>query len=258
MEKSIFDSFCERDLVFAQATGYVPWPGILTKKLPRAGEVLFMCTNDSKSIPYEKIWPYDDHSKERFITHDNMEYEEFREAICIAEKLQSGDVDIRSEGAGWQLVSPLELLPRGARSPFQVPRQANWGLKYVRQVRMEVESLSVEVRFIKEINALRSSLTLRNRDFPSALRAFQELQELALSELLLVRNFGAVEAVYRLCRFASAHPQFLLEAEQVRSLAKQLMARFALHFKQPFSSSNFWSEYCLRSGTYRNYTVDIK
>ncbi|XP_052834813.1 uncharacterized protein LOC128251725 [Drosophila gunungcola] len=100
--------------------------------------LLVLLVNNRRSIPYHKIWMYDDRSKEQFITSQNMEYEEFREAICIAEKLRSGNVDVNS-GAGWQLASPKE-------------------------VRMERESLGIEVKFIHEINILRHSLTLRKQD----------------------------------------------------------------------------------------------
>ncbi|KAH8357428.1 hypothetical protein KR084_001309, partial [Drosophila pseudotakahashii] len=253
---SLADCFSERDFVFAQATGYVPWPGILKKKLFRAGVVGFMFTNDTKVIPYEKIWPYDDRRKAQFITSQNMEYEEFREAICIVEKLRSGDVDLNTEGGGWQLVSPEEL-PTGKPIALEQSR-ANWELNYVREVRLEHESLSVEVEFIHVLNVLRSSLTQKKQDYPSALWAFQELQGLALSELLLVRNFEAVEAMHHLCRFASTQPQDRLMAYQVKNLAIQQMKRFASHFKQSLGTEDFWSAYCLRSRIYRNHTVDIK
>ncbi|XP_016972112.1 uncharacterized protein LOC108039576 [Drosophila rhopaloa] len=253
MENSAADSFRERDFVFAQAPGYVPWPGILTRKDLRTGMVLFMCTNETKSIPYQKIWRYDDRSKEQFITSQNMEYEEFREAICIAEKLRSGDVDVNCDGAGWQLVSLPDVL-----APTIINQnRKDWQLNYVRQVRLERESLSAEVKFIHVINVLRGSLRLRKQDYPSALCAFQQLQGLVLSELLLVRNFGAVEAVHHLCRFASEQPQDQKEAKKVKSLANKLMERFELHFKPPFNSPDFWSEYCLRSKIYRSYTVDV-
>nr|XP_017007709.2 uncharacterized protein LOC108064627 [Drosophila takahashii] len=216
----------------------------------------FCFTNETKVIPYEKLWPYDDRSKAQFITSQNMEYEEFREAICIVEKLRSGDVDISTEGAGWQLVSPEELPPG---MPFSLEQsRADWELNYVREVRLERDSLSVEGKFIHVLNVLRSSLTLKKQDYPSALWAFQELQELALSELLLVRNFEAVEAMHHLCRFASTQPQDRLCADQVKNLAIQQMERFASHFKQSFGTQDFWSEYCLRSRIYRSHTVDIK
>ncbi|XP_017111009.1 uncharacterized protein LOC108134988 [Drosophila elegans] len=186
---------------------------------------------------------YDDRSKEQFITSQNMEYEEFREAICIAEKLRSGNVDVNSEGAGWQLASPKEVLPPPLINPPLKSNEADWKLNYLRQVRMERESLGIEVKFIHEINILRHSLTLRKQDYPSALWAFHQLEDLVLSELLLVRNFGAVEAVRHLCRFASAQPQE--RGDKVKNLANQLMDRFALHFKLPSTSPDFWSEYCL-------------
>nr|XP_016931248.2 uncharacterized protein LOC108010814 [Drosophila suzukii] len=256
MENSTSDSFRELDFVFAQATGYVPWPGILQRKLLSTGVVQFMFTNGRKSVPYEKIWPYHDRSKEQFITSQNMKHEAFRKAICIAEKLRSGDVDVISEDADWELVSPLEVSP--GMCPALEQSRAEWELNYVREVRLERDSLAVEVKFIQELNALRSSLTVRKQDYPTALWALQELHGLALSELLLVRNFGAVEAINSLCSFASTQPPDRREAEQVKNLARQLMDRFASHFKQPFSTPDFWSEYCLRSRIYRSHTVDIK
>ncbi|XP_050745088.1 uncharacterized protein LOC108036896 isoform X2 [Drosophila biarmipes] len=256
MENPTSDSLREFDFVFAQAAGYVPWPGILQRKLLCTGVVQFMLTNGRQSIPYAKIWPYDDRSKEQFITSQNMKHKAFCKAIFIIEKLRSDNVDVLSESADWELESPLEVPP--GKCPALEQRRAEWELNYVREVRLERDSLVVEAKFIQELNVLRRSLTVRKQVYPSALLALQELQGLALSELLLVRNFGAVEAINSLCSFASAQPQDRQEAEQVKSLANQLMHRFASHFKQPFSTSDFWSEYCLRSKIYRSHTADIK
>ncbi|KAH8382126.1 hypothetical protein KR009_002018, partial [Drosophila setifemur] len=246
------DSFSEGDIVFAQKRGYMVWPGMLLAKHSRAGLVQFMSTNDRHHIPYGKIWPYDDRSKKQFVTSQGLEYEEFREAMSISESILYGCG--LSDGTDWRLIKAHEepriskdlALPQGIREVI-----------YVQQVRKQRDTLHVEGEFIREINALRSSLTRNKQDYPSAQLAFNQLQALPLSQLLLVRNFEAVDAILQLCRFTSEDPQKAKEAKRVRALANILLTRFASHFMLPYTTSGFWSEFCLLSGIYRRYTVDI-
>ncbi|XP_030371159.1 uncharacterized protein LOC115621607 [Scaptodrosophila lebanonensis] len=262
------------DIVFAKKCGYIPWPAKIIAKHSRASLVQFMSTNDRHRIRYSKIWPYNEYTKSEFITRETLDYEEFREAVFITERIRG----VTEEGiidAVMELLSPIEesLVLSSQPSPT-IPDQPSplsqeqLDLSYVYHVRQQSDSLNVEPQFIKQINRLRSSLTLTDQNYLNAQAAFLELQHLPISQLLLIRNYDAVDTIRQLCRFrvpyseedeltADDLAELQQDSQNVRTQANHLFVHFASKFKQPFSQPNFWSEYCRLTSIYRRYTVAI-
>ncbi|XP_064550845.1 uncharacterized protein LOC135436978 [Drosophila montana] len=240
-EATSADSFKVDEIVFAQKYGYIPWPAkLIDKSNSRNGLVQFVLTNDRHLIPYGKIWNYNEQSKRQFVTRQTMDYEDFRTAIYIAEYLVQKALETRTAAASCSRVEPSQQ-----------------ELNFLQEVRKQRSTLHVEPLFIGQVNKLRSSLTQRQQNYAAAQLAFQELLELPISQLLLVRNQEAVESIRLLCRFVNCAPANPADPALVRELAGRLIRRFANVFTQPFTMPDFWCEYCMLAGIYRRHTVEI-
>ncbi|KAH8358559.1 hypothetical protein KR093_000887, partial [Drosophila rubida] len=221
---SFLEMFGVGDIVFAQAKGYLPWPGKVISIYNRlSARVEFIYTDDLSDVPYKKIWPYNDATRKEFITSEKLAYEPFAIAIYMTERM-------------------LNTFPTDEE------------LRLLLAVRQQRDTLSVEPQFIAQINILRSTLSKTNQNYTLALQAFEILLEMPVSQLLLIRNREAVESIGLLCRFANYEPENQCNVQLVRGKAKQLMQRFAAVFPQPYRKPNFWSEYCMLSGIYRRHT----
>ncbi|KAH8267286.1 hypothetical protein KR018_002237, partial [Drosophila ironensis] len=253
------ESLTEGQFVFAQKYGYMTWPARLESKLSTTAIVMFISTEDKHRIPYAKIWPYNRSTRKEFVTQEFLEYEEFRDAIYLAERMIAGVNGCQFlNDDSWSLAAiPKGYLPSIPKAGALTKEQRE--LAYLLEVRKERDSLHVEVKFIDEINKLRSSLTITRQDYASASLAFHELLELPVCQLLLVRNFEAVNSVRRLCHFAlrEPSPRLLPQVHHVRTLARKLMGRFAACVPLPYNTPDFWSEFSMLSGIYRRYTVEI-
>lgn len=216
---SFSDSFQVGDLVFAQKTGYIPWPSKLIEVSQgrQVGLVQFVYTNDYHTLSYRKLWPYNEQTKQQFVTKENLEYNEFAEAMWMAEKTSENE------------------------------------LRFLHEVRQQRDTLHVEPLFIDQVNQLRRSLTVQQKHYPLAQLAFQRLLQLPLSQLLLIRNREAVESIRLLCRFVHHEATNPDEPELVRQLANRLMKQIAAHF----DTANFWSQYCELCSIYMRHTVAI-
>lgn len=271
--------------MFAQANGYIPWPGKLVGKHSRHGLVDFLGTDDSRRILYSKIWPYCDDSKSRFITRENLEYPQFRDAILIAESLSS-DLRDNSDCCYRVLIKEdLEEEPDqekasqeefeqekpGSEEPaYEEPRLEEHSegeigsresdvLEYLENLRNDRKSLEggVEQKFIEQVNFLRRSLKSNLQDYPSAVMALHELHDMRFSELLLVRNYPAVNSIYLICHLHTDHADYI-EAAEVKLLATHLMSRFASAFNLPDIPSDFMDDLRSLSNIYRRYTYEFE
>ncbi|XP_030573633.1 uncharacterized protein LOC115771887 [Drosophila novamexicana] len=243
-EATSADSFKMDEIVFAQKYGYIPWPAkLIDKSNSRNGMVQFVLTNDRHLIPYGKIWIYNEQSKRQFVTRQTTDYEDFRRAIYIAEYLVQRALDTSTAAA--------------ANAPCLRISPSQQELHFLQEVRKQRSTLQVEPLFIGQVNKLRSSLTQRQQNYAAAQLAFQELLELPISQLLLVRNQEAVESIRLLCRFVNCAPANPADPALVRELAGRLIKRFAKVFTQPFTMPDFWCEYCMLAGIYRRHTVEI-
>ncbi|XP_022227267.2 uncharacterized protein LOC111077339 [Drosophila obscura] len=252
------------DIVFAEHCGYIPWPGRLIEKKRHTGLIQFVCTNDRKRISYRKMWPYNFRQKKIFVTKEALEYEDFREAILMTERLM-GRNDDDSVHYVWQVMHPGAEHTAKEPSTSSVPpatgrTQRQIELAYVQKVRKQSSSLRVETQFVDEINTLRRCLTINYKNYEAAHAAFQQLLKMPVSQLLLVRNFEAVNSIRQLCRFTpTTEPQTGNgdAASVVRSQANKLMSRFVSCFKLPYTKPDFWSEFIWLSDSYMRYTVDF-
>ncbi|KAH8361109.1 hypothetical protein KR200_007354, partial [Drosophila serrata] len=313
---SIFpDSFSDGDLVFAKAIGYISWPGIIVEKQSLHSIVNFLGSDDTRKIENIKIWPYSERNKGKFITAVNLEYEEFRDAIVIAEKLSFRLDPNKENGAYFYRVlsqsdrqelqeqdkerqeetRPKEASPpneeesskdvtreeeldkdeaskeaTGIKEPVEEkphkepPIQEAENLKeemieYVRVLRSDHKSLDggIENKFIVLVNLLRRSLKINQKDYPSAVFALQELHGMEFSELLLVRNFEAVNSIYHVCYLDTAHQNYK-EAVQVQLMAKQLIFRFAPLIRLSDSVQNFMDQFRSLSSIYRRFISEFE
>ncbi|XP_070143501.1 uncharacterized protein [Drosophila kikkawai] len=132
-------------------------------------------------------------------------------------------------------------------------------IKYVQFLRSNRDSLNggVEKKFIELVNVLRSSLKINQKDYPSAVLALQELHEMTFSELLLVRNFEAVNSIYCISFLDTSHQNYV-EAAQVKVLAKQLINRFDLVFDLPDINGPFIDYLRSLSSIYMRYTYALE
>ncbi|SPP82614.1 Hypothetical predicted protein [Drosophila guanche] len=268
MEVAKADEFKVGDIVFAEQPGYMPWPATLLEKLEHGGLVQYICTNDYMRVSYQKMWPYNHQHKKIIVTKEALEYEDFREAILMTERLK-GCSDDDAVDYVWQEMHPGAVhVPKKPAdiSPVPVPvgAQRQIELDYVHKVRKQSNSLRVETQFVQEINTLRRCLTIGYKDYEAAHAAFEQLLQMPVSQLLLVRNFEGVDSIRQLCRFApTLEPQTdngngnANAAIVIRSQANKLMARFVSCFKRPYTKPDFWSEFTWLSDTYMRYTVEF-
>ncbi|ALC46578.1 CG7946, partial [Drosophila busckii] len=188
-------NFLVGDLVFAQMTGYIPWPArLLDNSHERQAKVQFVLTQGIYKVTYAKLWPYNEQSKARFVTADTLAYEDFSDAMRESEQMCEGS------------------------------KQKKWELDFVYELRRQRALLEVEPFFIQQVNQLRRTLTRQNQNYAAAQLAFQELLEMhQLSPLLMLRNKEAVDAIKELCRFKSRRLNDRYEAEHMRDLANYLV-----------------------------------
>lgn len=207
------------DLVFAKKLGYMPWPAKVIDVCQdrQLILVLFLYTDDYHKVTYRKLWPYNEQTKAKFVTRQNLDYTEYGKAITMAEGIREHELGILHE------------------------------------VRNQRDTLHTEAVFIEQVNHLRSSLKVHQQNYIRAQLAFQRLLQLPLSQLLLIRNREAVESIRLLCRYVQHEAENPEEPRLVRTMAKRLMNRFASHFK----TSQFWSHYCNLYHIYMRYTVPI-
>ncbi|BFF91077.1 uncharacterized protein DMAD_09443 [Drosophila madeirensis] len=266
MEVAGADKFNVGDIVFAEQPGYMPWPATLLEKFEHGGMVKYICTNDLMRVSYQKMWPYNLKQKELIVTKEALEFEDFCEAILMTERLK-GCSDDEAVDYVWQVMHPGAVyVPKKPAdiSPVPVPvcAQKQIDLAYVHKVRKQSNSLRVETQFVNEINTLRRSLTIGYKNYEAAHAAFEQLLQMPVSQLLLVRNFEGVDSIRQLCRFApTLEPQTdngnANAAIVVRSQAIKLMTRFVSCFKRPYTKPDFWSEFTWLSDTYMRHTVEF-
>ncbi|KAH8293683.1 hypothetical protein KR054_002933, partial [Drosophila jambulina] len=276
------DSFSEGDLVFAKAKGYIAWPGIIVAKKSLYAMVNFLGSDDMRRISNAKIWPYSEDSKAQFITREYLDFKEFRDAILIAEKLSS-DIDGNKENVPGKeeasheksgMKEPGQEEPSHEKSGMEEPgkedpdkeeasqeeprQQGDMMIEYVKVLRENHDSLNggVEKKFIDLVNLLRHSLRTNHKDYPSAMLALQDLHEMTFSELLLVRNFEAVNSICYVCYLDTAHSNYD-EAARVKLLAKQLMTRIAAVFGLPGTIGPFMDNFRSLSTIYRRFTYEF-
>ncbi|XP_002137506.3 uncharacterized protein [Drosophila pseudoobscura] len=287
MENAEAGKFEVEDIVFAEYREYLPWPGRIIRKHEQSAVVLFISTNDCQKISYSKIWPYDDEQKKKYVTKESLDYDDFRLAILMTEQRMGGkDTDILNYV--WQVMHPgaentspsvaLAPSPAPATAPAPAPstapstsgaaaaiaapgtHQREIELAYMRKVHQESSSLRVERQFVGEINKLLKCLTIGYKNYDEALAAFEQLLQMPVSKLLLLRNFEAVDCIRLLCRFAAsveAHTVNRDAAIMVKSQANKLMAGFIACFELPYTKDNFWSEFVHLSEVYMRYTMEF-
>lgn len=205
------------DFVFAKKIGYIPWPARVIEVSSQVSLVQFLYTNDYHSVSYRKLWPYNEQTRAKFVTGQTLNYAEFGKAIRLVEKISEHE------------------------------------LRFLHKLRQQRETLHVEPQFVEQVNQLRSSLTVQHQNYAQAQLAFQQLLQLPLSQLLLIRNREAVESIRLLCRYVQHDASNLDGPVLVRESANRLMQRFA----EQFNTSQFWSQYCKLCGIYMRYTVPI-
>ncbi|XP_026842924.1 uncharacterized protein LOC113567382 [Drosophila persimilis] len=267
----------------------MPWPGRLIRKDEQIAVVMFICTNDCKKISYRKIWPYDDEQKKKYVTKEALDYEDFRLAILMTERLVGGnDTDIINYV--WQVMHPGAENTSQAVAPAPAPATApatatatapstapstsgaaaavaapattlrEIELAYMRKVHHEGSSLRVERQFVGEINKLIKCLTIGYKNYDEALAAFEQLLKMPVSKLLLLRNVQAVDCIRLLCRFAASMEADTVNRDaaiMVKSQANKLMAGFIACFELPYTKDDFWSEFIHLSEVYLRYTMEF-
>ncbi|KAH8246877.1 hypothetical protein KR032_002595, partial [Drosophila birchii] len=288
------DSFIEGDLVFAKAKGYIAWPGIIVAKQRLYSTVTFLGSDDTRRIENAKIWPYSESSKSKFITQKYLDFLEFREAILIAENLSNNVKGNKENGAYcYRLLNKIDLheqhgeeieIQGEARQEEVGPKEASqeksnekdpgkeeackkeYGKKeaemmitYLKGLRSDQDSLNggVEKKFIELVNNLRHSLRTNQKDYPAALLTLHELHEMTFSELLLVRNFEAVNSIYHVCYLDTAHRNYN-EANQVKLLAKQLITHFASVIRMSDTIGHFMDHFRLLSSIYSRFIYEFE
>ncbi|KAH8241969.1 hypothetical protein KR038_006293, partial [Drosophila bunnanda] len=131
-------------------------------------------------------------------------------------------------------------------------------IKYVQALRSDHKSLNdgIELKFIQLVNLLRHSLRTNQKDYPSALFALEELHGMTFSELLLVRNFEAVNSIYHICYLDTAHRNYS-EAAEVQLSAKQLIFRFAPLIRLSVPMEHFMDQFRSLSSIYRRFVSEL-
>ncbi|XP_017845447.1 hepatoma-derived growth factor-related protein 2 isoform X2 [Drosophila busckii] len=180
-----------------------------------------------------------------------------KDAIELKLKLESGQVDAES--------MPERIVIEPVRD--EIPKQE--AVRFIEELIEQEDALFMERDFIQLSQQLRECLGLRRANVGRCLEILEQLKEIELNRLMLLRNPECVDIMRRLRRYVgnldlwkmdiSDEVEFKEKAQVIRKVSSAIYDGFKTIFNNPESEheENFWVEFCEKVKIYKNYTKNI-
>lgn len=179
-----------------------------------------------------------------------------KEAIELKLKLESGQVDAES--------MPERIIIEPVRN--EIPKQE--AVRFIEELIEQEDALFMERDFIQLSQQLRECLGLRRANVGRCLEILEQLKEIDLNKLMLLRNPECVDIMRRLRRYVgnlelwkmdiSDELEFKEKAQIIRKVSTAIYDGFKQLFNpEPEPEENFWVEFCEKVRIYKNYTKNI-
>ncbi|XP_034484861.1 PC4 and SFRS1-interacting protein [Drosophila innubila] len=179
-----------------------------------------------------------------------------KEAIDLKLKLESGQIDAES--------MPERIVIEPMRD--EIPKQE--AVRFIEELIEQEDALFMERDFIQLSQQLRECLGLRRANVGRCLEILEQLKEIELNRLMLLRNPECVDIMRRLRRYVgnlelwkmdiSDELEFKEKAQVIRKVSTVIYDGFKTLFNpDPEPEENFWVEFCEKVRIYKNYTKNI-
>jgi len=178
------------------------------------------------------------------------------EAISLKLKLESGQIDAES--------MPERIVIEPVRN--EIPKQE--AARFIEELVEQEDALFMERDFIQLSQQLRECLGLRRANVGKCLEILEQLKDIELTKLMLLRNPECVDIMRRLRRYVgnlelwkmdiSDELEFKEKAKIIRKVSTAIYDGFKTIFNpEPEPEENFWVEFCEKVRIYKNYTKNI-
>lgn len=179
-----------------------------------------------------------------------------KEAIELKLKLESGQVDAES--------MPERIIIEPARN--EIPKQE--AVRFIEELIEQEDALFMERDFIQLSQQLRECLGLRRANVGRCLEILEQLKDIELNKLMLLRNPECVDIMRRLRRYVgnlelwkmdiSDELEFKEKAQIIRKVSTGIYDGFKAVFNPDSEpEENFWVDFCEKVKIYKNYTKNI-
>ncbi|KAL7731178.1 hypothetical protein ACLKA6_014370 [Drosophila palustris] len=179
-----------------------------------------------------------------------------KDAIDLKLKLESGQIDAES--------MPERIVIEPVRN--EIPKQE--AVRFIEELIEQEDALFMERDFIQLSQQLRECLGLRRANVGRCLEILEQLKDIELNKLMLLRNPECVDIMRRLRRYVgnlelwkmdiSDELEFKEKAQVIRKVSTAIYDGFKTLFNpEPEPEENFWVEFCEKVRIYRNYTKNI-
>ncbi|KAH8312720.1 hypothetical protein KR044_012536 [Drosophila immigrans] len=179
-----------------------------------------------------------------------------KEAIELKLKLESGQIDAES--------MPERIVIEPVRN--EIPKQE--AVRFIEELIEQEDALFMERDFIQASQQLRECLGLRRANVGRCLEILEQLKDIELNKLMLLRNPECVDIMRRLRRYVgnlelwkmdiSDEQEFKEKAQIIRKVSTAIYDNFKTLFNpEPEPEENFWVEFCEKVRIYKTYTKNI-
>ncbi|XP_030558904.1 PC4 and SFRS1-interacting protein [Drosophila novamexicana] len=179
-----------------------------------------------------------------------------KEAIELKLKLESGQIDAES--------MPERIIIEPVRN--EIPKQE--AVRFIEELIEQEDALFMERDFIQLSQQLRECLGLRRANVGRCLEILEQLKEIELNKLMLLRNPECVDIMRRLRRYVgnlelwkmdiSDELEFKEKAQIIRKVSTAIYDGFKTLFNPDSEpEENFWVDFCEKVKIYKNYTKNI-
>ncbi|XP_017857986.1 PREDICTED: PC4 and SFRS1-interacting protein [Drosophila arizonae] len=179
-----------------------------------------------------------------------------KEAIELKLKLESGQIDAES--------MPERIIIEPVRN--EIPKQE--AVRFIEELIEQEDALFMERDFIQLSQQLRECLGLRRANVGRCLEILEQLKDIELNKLMLLRNPECVDIMRRLRRYVgnlelwkmdiSDELEFKEKAQIIRKVSTGIYDGFKAVFNPDSEpEENFWVDFCEKVKIYKNYTKNI-
>ncbi|KAH8388385.1 hypothetical protein KR093_005370 [Drosophila rubida] len=179
-----------------------------------------------------------------------------KEANELKLKLESGQIDAES--------MPERIVIEPVRN--EIPKQE--AVRFIEELIEQEDALFMERDFIQASQQLRECLGLRRANVGRCLEILEQLKDIELNKLMLLRNPECVDIMRRLRRYVgnlelwkmdiSDEQEFKEKAQIIRKVSTAIYDNFKTLFNpEPEPEENFWVEFCEKVRIYKTYTKNI-
>ncbi|EDV93203.1 PC4 and SFRS1-interacting protein [Drosophila grimshawi] len=190
------------------------------------------------------------------VAEQNWHEKSRKEALELKMKLESAQIDPES--------LPERIVIEPVRS--EIPKQE--AARFIEELIDQEDALFMERDFIQLSQQLRECLGLRRANVGRCLEILQQLKDVELNKLMLLRNPECVDIMRRLRRYVgnldlwkmdkNDEEEFKERATIIREVSTGIYDTFKTLFNTDTDpEENFWIEFCEKVKVYKAYTTRI-